>query len=162
VSTFESTAPVRVPSAVLPGVAAGAASALAAMALYQLVRLSLVLMGPTGAGGLDRFVGLLLLPALLSLGPCLVAGALLGGLVGLVLTLSWHRQSPVRAALTGALVTAAAAAVINLAFVERHRRVPLTLGHWLHVLGGPSVVFVLVFGGVGLWVYRNQVRSLEA
>lgn len=156
-----STTPVRAASPVLPGVAAGAASGLAAMGLYQLVRLSIIVMGPTGAGSVDRFIGLLLLPALLSLGPCLVAGALLGGLVGVVLTISWDRQSPVRAALTGALVTAVVAGVINLAFVERHRRVPLTLGHWLHALGGPSVVFVLVFGAVGAWLYRNQLRALE-
>jgi hypothetical protein len=162
VSGSGSTTPVRAATPVLPGVAAGAASALVGMGLYQLVRLSIIVMGPTGAGGVDRFIGLLLLPALLSLGPCLVAGALLGGLVGVVLTLSWNVQSPVRAAVTGALVTAWVAGVINLAFVARHRRVPLTLGHWLHALGGPSVVFVLVFGAVGVWLYRNQLRSLEA
>jgi hypothetical protein len=162
VSTSGSTTPVRAATPVLPGVAAGAASALVAMGLYQLVRLSIIMMGPTGAGGLDRFIGLLLLPALLSLGPCLVAGVLLGGLVGVVLTLSWELQTPVRAAVTGALVTAWVAGVINLAFVARHRRVPLTLEHWLHALGGPSIVFVVVFGGVGVWLYRNQLRSLEA
>lgn len=154
--------PETVPPAVVPGMAAGAATALVSMGLYQFVRLSLVLISPGGAGGADRFVGLLLLPALLSLGPCLVAGTLVGGLVGLVLTLTWDRQGPARAVLTGALVTAAVAGLVNLAFVARHRRVPLTFGHWAHLIGGPSVVFVLVFGAVGAWLYRAERRALEA
>ena len=161
-STADGTTPGRATTPVLPGVAAGAVAALAAMGVYQVVRLGLVLAGPTGAGGVDRFLGLLLLPALLSLGPCLVAGAVLGGLVGLVLTLSWAHQGLVRAALSGALVTAVVAGVINLAFVEKHRANPLTLAHWLHLLGAPSLLLVPVFAGVGAWLYRSQLRTVEA
>jgi hypothetical protein len=172
VSTGELTASTPVPTAVLPGIVTGGGAALAAMLVYQLVRLSFwaasgltVHPGETAAPGLpgvERFIGSELLPSLISLGPSLLAGAVLGGLVGLVITQTWDRQGPLRAALTGSLVTFVVAFVVNASVVTRHRSSPLTYTRWSHLLGYPSVLFVVVFGGVGAALYVSRARQAGA
>ena len=159
----------EVPPVVVPGIAAGAAGATSAMAVYQLIRLGFWLASastshvtPTVAPvDLDRFVGLELLPSLLSLGPSAVIGAFLGGLLGTLITLSWKRQGPIRAALTGALMIYVIAVVINLAVLRHHRAVPLTYTHWQVLVGYPCAIFMLTFGAVGAWLYASRVRQLE-
>ncbi len=168
-SSGELAASTPVPTAVLPGVVTGASSALLAMALYQLVRLSFwaanrltVRPGQSAPQGLDGwplFIGRQLLPSLISLGPALLAGGLVGGLVGLVITQTWDRQGPLRAAVTGALVTFAVAFVVNATVLTRNRREPLTYQRWSHLVGYPSVLFVVVFAGVGAWLYVSRARQ---
>ena len=114
----------------------GAGAALAAMVVFQLVRLGFwaaagltIHAGATAPVGLPSgpaFIGRELLPSLISLGPTLLAGALLGGLVGLVITQTWDRQGPLRAALTGALLTFVVALIVNATVLGRHRENPLT------------------------------------
>jgi branched-subunit amino acid ABC-type transport system permease component len=172
VSTRELTASTPVPTAVLPGVVAGASTALSAMAVYQVVRLSFWAAGrltvhagqtaPTGLDGWPRFIGQELLPSLISLGPALLAGAIVGGLVGLAITQTWDRQGPLRAALTGALVTFVIAFIINTTVLSRRRREPLSYERWSHLIGYPSVLFVLLFAGVGAWLYVNRARQAAA
>ena len=171
-STHELAATTPVPTAVLPGVATGTGAALSAMAVYQLLRLGFWAAGrltvhpgaTTVPGGVSpsRFIGSELLPSLISLGPTLLAGALIGGLVGLVLTQSWHRQGPLRAALTGALVTFVVALVVNTVVLTRTRRNPLGYERWAHLIGYPSVVFVVVFAGVGASLYVGRARLAAA
>ena len=171
-STRELAASTPVPTAVLPGVVTGAGAALSAMLVYQLLRLSFwvadgltVHAGQATASGVrggESFIGGELIPSLISLGPSLLAGALLGGLVGLVLTQTWERQGPLRAALTGALVTFAVAFVVNATVLGRHRTRPLTYERWSHLIGYPSVVFVLVFAGVGASLYLTRARQAVA
>lgn len=171
-STGELTASTPVPTAVLPGIATGTASALTAMIVYQVVRLSFWAASgltihpgataPTGLGGLEHFIGDELLPSLISLAPTLLAGAVLGGAVGLVITQTWDRQSPLRAALTGALLTFVVAFVVNVSVLVRHRQTALTYSRWEHLIGYPSLVFVLVFAGVGAALYVNRARQAAA
>lgn len=161
--------PTPVPTAVLPGVVTGAGAALSAMAVYQLVRLSFwvasgvtVHAGRTTAPGLpggQQVFGSELLPSLISLGPALLAGAVLGGAVGLVITQTWDRQGPLRAALTGALVTFVVAFVVNATVLARHRDRPLSYERWSHLIGYPSVLFVLVLAGVGASLYVTRARQ---
>lgn len=171
-STRELSASTPVPTAVLPGVVSGAGAALSAMVVYQLVRLSFWVAdrvtlhaGETTARGLpggQQLFGSELLPSLLSLAPTLLAGAVLGGAVGLVITQTWDRQGPLRAALTGALVTFVVAFVINATVLGRHRTRPLSYERWSHLVGYPSVVFVLVFAGVGASLYLSRARLIAA
>ena len=171
-SAGELTASTPVPTAVLPGVVTGAGSALAAMVVYQLVRLGFWAAGrltvhagqpgAAGVGGWPRFIGSELLPSLISLGPTLLAGAVLGGLVGLVITQTWDRQGPLRAALTGALVSFLVAFVVNATVLTRTRRSPLSYARWSHLVGYPSVLFVLVFTGVGASLYVSRARLASA
>jgi hypothetical protein len=169
VSTGELTASTPVPTAVLPGVVTGAGSALSAMVVYQLVRLSFwaadgltLHAGQRAAAGLPgwpRFIGSELLPSLISLGPTLLAGALLGGLVGLVITQTWESQGPLRAALTGSLVTFLVAFVVNTTVLTRRRTTALSYERWSHLIGYPSVLFVLLFAGVGASLYVTRARQ---
>lgn len=171
-STRELTAGTPVPTAVLPGVATGAGAALSAMLVYQLVRLSfwaadrLTLHvgegSARGLGGAQSFVGSELLPSLISLGPTLLAGGLLGGATGLAITQTWERQGPLRAALTGALVTFVVAFVVNVTVLSRHRTRPITYERWSHLVGYPSVLFVLVLAGVGASLYVTRARLAAA
>jgi len=171
-STRELTAGTPVPTAVLPGIATGAGAALSAMVVYQLIRLSFwaatgltVQRGataPAGLGGAEHFVGSELLPSLISLGPTLLAGAVLGGATGLVITQTWDRQGPLRAALTGALVAFVVAFIVNTTVLVRHRQTALTYRRWSHLIGYPSVLFVVVFAGVGASVYLARARLAAA
>ncbi|HEY0239580.1 MAG TPA: hypothetical protein VGC37_13135 [Friedmanniella sp.] len=171
-STGELTASTPVPTAVLPGVVRGAGAALSAMAVYQLLRLSFwAATGLTrqpgqavaaGLGGGKHFVGDELLPSLISLGPTLLAGAVLGGAVGLVITQTWDRQGPLRAALTGAVVAFVVAFIVNTTVLTRHRSNALTYRRWSHLIGYPSVMFVFVFAGVGASLYLTRAREAAA
>ncbi|MGI3781421.1 MAG: hypothetical protein ACRYG2_11660 [Janthinobacterium lividum] len=171
-STGELTASTPVPTAVLPGIAAGAGSALTAMVVYQLVRLSFWAAGgltihpgaaaPAGLGSFEHFIGSELLPSLISLGPALLAGAVLGGAVGFVITQTWDRQGPLRAALTGSLLTFVVAFIVNTTVLVRHRETALTYRRWSHLIGYPSVLFVLVFAGVGASLYLTRARQAAA
>jgi hypothetical protein len=172
VSTGELAAGTPVPTAVLPGVFTGAGAALCAMVVYQLLRLSFWVANaltlhpgqtsPSGLAGSESFIGSELLPSLISLGPTLLAGALLGGLVGLVITETWTRQGPLRAALTGSLVTFVVAFVVSAVVLSRHRTRALTYERWSHQVGYPSVLFVLVFAGVGASLYVTRARQAAA
>lgn len=171
-SSPELSASTPVPTVVLPGVVTGAGAALSATVVYQLVRLGFFVAnaitlqpGETTARGLpggQQLVGVELLPSLLSLGPALLAGALLGGAVGLVITQTWDRQGPLRAALTGALVTFVVAFVVNATVLGRHRARPLSYERWSQLIGYPSVLFVLVFAGVGASLYLTRARQIAA
>ena len=171
-SAGELTASTPVPTAVLPGVVTGASAALSAMLVYQLVRLSFWAANgvtlhagetvPTGLAGGERFFGSELLPSLISLGPTLLAGAVLGGAVGLVITQTWDHQGPLRAALTGSLLTFVVAFVVNASVLTRHRSEALTYRRWSHLLGYPSVLFVVVFAGVGASLYLTRARQAAA
>jgi hypothetical protein len=172
VSTGELTAATPVPTAVLPGIVTGAGAALSAMVVYQILRLSFWAAtgltirpgqaAPTGLGGGEHFVGSELLPSLISLGPTLLAGAVLGGATGLVITQTWDRQGPLRAALTGSLVVFVVAFVVNATVLSRHRTTALTYRRWSHLIGYPSVLFVVVFAGVGATLYITRARLAAA
>lgn len=171
-SSRELAAGTPVPTAVLPGIVTGASAALSAMFVYQLIRLSFwaatgltIQAGataPAGLGGGEHFVGNELLPSLISLGPTLLAGAVLGGATGLVITQTWNRQGPLRAALTGALVAFVVALIVNTTVLVRHRATALTYRRWSHLIGYPSVLFVVVFAGVGASVYLARARQAAA
>jgi hypothetical protein len=172
VSTRELAASTPVPTAVLPGIATGAGAALSTMLVYQLVRLGFWAAAgltshpgqaaATGLGGGKHFVGDELLPSLISLGPTLLAGAVLGGATGFVITQTWDRQGPLRAALTGSLVTFVVAFIINATVLGRDRTTALSYRRWSHLIGYPSVLFVVIFAGVGASLYLTRARLAAA
>ena len=57
------------------------------------------------------------------------------------------------------MVAYVAAFVVNAAVRLRHRAQPLLFGHWLALVGLPSIVHVLVLGGVGTWPHRTAAAA---
>ena len=113
-------------------------------------------------GGASRVVGVLVLGSLLSLAPAVVAGLLLGAVTGGLLTWSWRHQGLVRAWLTGSVVAYVAALVLNATVLLRHRPQPLLFEHWLSAVGLPSILYVLVLGGVGVSLYLTGTADERA
>ncbi|SDR72584.1 hypothetical protein SAMN04488543_0224 [Friedmanniella luteola] len=156
-------APVAPPSLVLRGAATGAAAGLAAMFVYQLLRIGWLLAQDLtrGAGATPgtetatRVVGVLVLGSLLSLAPAVVAGLVLGAVTGGLLSWSWRRQGLIRSWLTGSLVAYVAAFGVNATVLLRDRPQPLRFEHWLTLVGLPSALYVLVLGGVGASLYLS-------
>lgn len=151
----------------LIGAAAGASSSLAVMFVYQLVRIGWQLVqeltrhGATPASGMespDRIFGVLVMGGLLSLAPAVLAGLVLGALLGAFLSWSARRQGPVRAWLSGSLLAYVAALIVNVSVLARHRGEPLEYLEWRRVVGLPSLLFVLIFGGVGVYLHYRQTR----
>ncbi len=85
------------------------------------------------------------------------------GLVGLVITQTWDRQGPLRAAPTGALLTFVVALVVKRDGPRAGTWTsPLTYERWSHLVGYPSALFVVVFAGVGGWLYVSRAREASA
>ncbi|GAA1825017.1 hypothetical protein ACFFOM_11895 [Microlunatus capsulatus] len=158
------------PSLVVRGAATGAAAGLAAMFVFQLLRVGWLmaqdLTRGTGstpdAESASRVVGVLVLGSLLSLAPAVVAGLLLGAVTGGLLTWSWRHQGLVRAWLTGSVVAYVAALVLNATVLLRHRPQPLLFEHWLSAVGLPSILYVLVLGGVGVSLHLTGTADERA
>lgn len=155
---------------VVVGVAVGAATALAVMFVYQLVRIGWQLaheatrQGATPAPGLespDRIFGVLVVGGLLSLAPTILAGGLLGGVLGGFLSWTAERQGLVRSWLSGSLVAYVAALIVNVSVLARHRLQPLEFTEWRRLIGIPSLLFVLIFGGVGVYLYLRQTGRTD-
>ena len=160
--------PPREPSLVLVGAAAGASSSLAVMFVYQLLRIGWQLVreltrhGAAPATGLespDRIFGVLVVGGLLSLAPTVLAGGVLGALLGAFLSWSAHRQGLIRAWLSGSLLAYVAALIVNVTVLARHRGAALEYLEWRRLVGLPSLLFVLIFGGVGVYLRLRQVRA---
>lgn len=156
------------PSLVVIGAATGAAASLAVMFVYQLIRISWQLVhevtraGAGSASGLespDRIFGVLVVGGLLSLAPAVLAGGVLGAVLGGFLVLSAHRQGLIRSWLSGSLVAYVAALIVNVTVLSRHRGAALEYLEWRRLIGLPSLLFVLVFGGVGVYLYVRQTRG---
>ncbi len=49
--------------------------------------------------------------------------------------------------------------VVNATVLTRQRAEPLGYERWSHLVGYPSVLFVLVFAGVGASLYVNRARQ---
>ncbi|CAA9285380.1 MAG: hypothetical protein AVDCRST_MAG48-80 [uncultured Friedmanniella sp.] len=163
-------APAARPSLVVRGAATGAAAGLAAMVVYQLLRVGWLLAQDLTRGvgaepaseSASRVVGVLVLGSLLSLAPAVVAGLLLGAVTGGVISWSWRHQGLVRAWLTGSLVAYVAAFVLNATVLLRDRPEPLLFEHWLSLIGLPSILYVLVLGGVGASLHLTGTADERA
>ena len=70
--------------------------------------------------------------------------------------------SPTEGAAVGTMATFVVALVVNATVLGRHRTAPLTYTRWSHLVGYPSVLFVLVFAGVGASLYLNRAREAAA
>ncbi len=162
--TVEVPAPPR--SLVLAGAAAGAAVELAVSVVYVAIRIGFHLARnhtvPAGGSTLpvpesaDRIFGIYVIGGLLSLGPALLAGASFGALLGAVLKATWNHQGVVRAWLTGSLLAFVVVTVVNAMVIGRARVTPLTYAEWAPLLGYPSIIFVVVFGGIGVWLHQTE------
>jgi len=155
------------PSPVLAGAASGVAASLAMMFVYQLVRIGWLLVrevtrqpgtGATGLESPDRIFGVLLLGGLLSLAPTIVAGGVLGAVLGWFLAVTRQRQGPVRSWLSGSLLAFGTATLVNLVVLLRHRSEALAYAQWRSLLGIPSLLFVILFGGLGVYLHLRQSR----
>lgn len=163
----EPPAPSREASLVLIGAAAGASASLAVMFVYQLLRIGWQLvqeltrhgaLAPSGLESPDRILGVLVMGGLLSLAPTVLAGGVLGALLGAFLSWSARRQGLVRAWLSGSLLAYGAAVIVNLTVLARHRGAALEYVEWRRLVGLPSLLFVLIFGGVGVYLQLRQTR----
>ena len=154
---------------VLVGAASGVGASVAVMFVYQLVRIGWHLAheltsaaggAPTGLEAPDRIFGVLLLGGLLSLAPAIFTGGVLGAVLAAILLASQRHQGPLRSWLTGSLLAYVVALLVNLTVLARHRSAALTFTEWRSLLGVPSVLFVLVFGGLGVYLHLRQTRAL--
>lgn len=159
------------PSLLVIGAVAGASASLAVMFVYQLLRVSWTLVhevtrsGAVAASGLespDRIFGVEVVGGLLSLAPSILAGAVLGAVTGGILIWSGRRQGLIRSWLTGSLVAYVAALLVNVTVLARHRGAPLQFLEWRRLIGLPSLLFVLIFGGIGVYLYLRQTRGTVA
>lgn len=101
----------------------------------------------------DRVFGVEVIGGLLSIGPATLAGALLGALLGVVLRRTWHRQHLIGAWLTGSLLAFVAALAVNVMVIDRRRSTPLHYTEWAPLLGYPSILLIVVFGGLSVWLF---------
>lgn len=163
-------AAVRPQRLVLAGAATGAAIELAVAIIYQLIRIGFHLATDLTANttgqlpapeSADRIFGVVILGGLLSLPPSAAAGALTGGLIAAVLKRTWLAQGPIRAWLTGSVVAYVVAFAGNAFVLVRQRKIPMAHHTWLHYLGYPSLIFVIVFGLVGLWLYLSRTWTIK-
>ncbi|MCW2809601.1 MAG: hypothetical protein JWP61_59 [Friedmanniella sp.] len=153
------TAPA--PSLALKGGGTGAAMMLALMFLYQLFRIGFHIAGTVtehpgssaAPDSADRIFGVYVIGGLLSMAPAALAGGVVGAVLGGLLSRRRATKGPVRAWFTGTALSYVVALVVNGSVLVRHRKTPLTYDRWLHLLGYPSVIFVLAFGALGAWLY---------
>src|SRR6476469_9238348 len=144
----------------------GAAVQLVVFLIYQMIRIGFRIAEnrtlPAGSTVLptpdtpDRILGVYVLGGLLSLAPAIVAGAGTGAVLGTLLDYTWRRQGPLRALLTGSVLAYLIALIVNGVVLARHRQVPLTYEHWAQLIGYPSVIFVITFGIIGMWLYLSR------
>lgn len=160
-------------SLVLLGAATGAAVELAVSLVYVMIRVGFHIAStytvPAGSTGLpvpdspDRIFGIYVIGGLLSLAPSMLAGGLFGALLGTVLSRTRNQQSVLGSWLTGSLLAFVAVALVNAIVLSRTRTQPLTFAEWAPLLGYPSIIFVVVFGGLGVWLHltspENRARS---
>jgi len=163
------TPPAETPP-VLVGAASGVGASVAAMFVYQLLRIGWHLAheltrsgagAPTGLESPDQIFGVLLLGGLLSLAPAIFAGGVLGAVLAAVLLATRRHQGPLRAWLTGSLLAYVVALLVNVTVLARHRSAGLSFTEWRSLIGIPSVLFVLVFGGLGIYLHLRQTRALH-
>lgn len=159
----------RTRSLALVGAATGTAVELAVSMIYILIRVGFHIAStytvPAGQTTLpqpdsaDRIFGIYVIGALLSLAPSMLAGGLFGALLGAVLQRTQRHQSILGSWLTGSLLAFLAVALVNAAVLTRTRTSPLTFAEWAPLLGYPSIVFVVVFGGLGVWLYLSSAEN---
>lgn len=159
------TAPA--PSLALKGGGTGAAMMLALMFVYQLFRIGFhiastltVHPGSTAVpDSADRIFGVYVIGGLLSMAPAALAGGVVGAILGGLLSRRRATKGPVRSWFSGIALSYLVALIVNGSVLARHRKEPFTYDHWLHLLGYPSVVFVLAFGALGAWMYYVHQRD---
>lgn len=161
--------PVAPRSLVLVGAATGAAVELAVSLVYVLIRVGFHIASTyTVAAGQrvlpspdspDRVFGVYVIGGLLSLAPSMFAGGLFGALLGTVLHRTRHHQSILGSWLTGSLLAFVAVAVVNAMVLSRTRTQPLTFAEWAPLLGYPSIIFVVTFGGLAVWLYLSSPEN---
>jgi ribose/xylose/arabinose/galactoside ABC-type transport system permease subunit len=156
------------PSLPVIGAVTGASTSLAVMFVYQLLRISWQLVhevtrsGAGAASGLespDRIFGVQVVGGLLSLAPAILAGGVLGAVTGGLLVWSRRHQGLIRSWLTGSMVAYVAAFILNVTVLARHRTAALEYLEWRRLVGLPSLLFVLIFGGVGVYLHLRQTRG---
>ncbi len=156
-------------SLALVGAATGAAVELAVSLVYVLIRIGFHLAStytvPAGATALprpdspDRIFGIYVIGGLLSLAPSILAGGLFGGLLGVALDRTKKHQSVLGSWLTGSLLAFVAVTVVNVVVLSRSRTQVLTFAEWAPLLGYPSIIFVVVFGGLGVWLQLSSPEN---
>ena len=159
-------APRRTQSLALSGLATGAAVQLVVSLVYQMIRIGFRIAEnrtvPPGSTVLptpdtpDRILGVYVIGGLLSIAPAIVAGAATGAILGILMDSTWGRQGPLRAWLTGSVLAYVVALLVNVVVLARQRKVPMSYEHWAQLLGYPSVIFVITFGVLGLWLYLSR------
>lgn len=161
--------PTQHRSVVLTTAATGAAVELAVSLVYQLIRIGFHVASshtlPAGgaaqptADSPDRVFGIYVIGGLLSLAPSMLAGGVFGALLGAVMNATKSRQSILGSWLTGSVLAWVAVAIVNTMVLHRTRRQPLGFTEWAPTLGYPSILFVLIFGGLAVWVHLSSAEG---
>lgn len=171
-AAVELPARTRSYSLIFSGAAIGTAVQLVVTFVYALIRIGFHLAAnhlvPAGGTTLpapetaDKIFGIEVIGGLLSVGPSALAGAFLGALLGLILRLTWRRQGLLGSWLTGSLLAFVAAVIVNVVVIGRARTVPLRYSEWAPLLGYPSVLLIIVFGGIGVWLFQTDPEHRRA
>lgn len=161
--------PARPRSLVVTAAAAGVAVMLAVMVVYVLIRIGFHVATnhtvPVGGSALptpdspDRIFGVYVLGAMITLAPSMLAGGVGGALLGVLMRATWRRQSLLGSWLSGSLLACGMAGIVNGIVLTRSRTVPLRFSEWAPLLGYPSIVFILVMGGLGVWLFTSPGRK---
>lgn len=156
-------------SLLLTGAATGAAVELAVSVVYVLIRIGFDLASnhtvPVGATALpapdsaDRIFGVLVIGGLLTLAPSILAGGLFGALLAVVVKTAGHRLNLLGAWLAGSVLAYVVAMIVNAMVILRTRTEPLRFSEWAPLLGYPSIIFVVIFGGLGVWLHLTWTRE---
>ena len=95
----------------------------------------------------------------------LVTGYVLGtagAVLAVVVKAAGPRLNLLGAWLTGSVLAYVAALIVNAMVILRTRTDPLRFSEWAPLLGYPSIIFVVVFGGLGVWLHHTWRREHPA
>ena len=85
--------------------------------------------------------------------PAMLAGLVTGGLLGLIIGGSTSRRSPVLGLLAGILLACVVIGAVNV--VVLNLTGPLRPFLYVSLVGLPSLVFVVGFGWIGVWLQKR-------
>ncbi|HEY5821486.1 MAG TPA: hypothetical protein VIT20_05895 [Propionibacteriaceae bacterium] len=163
--------PARPRSLVVTSAATGVAVMLAVMLIYVLIRIGfhVAVNHTVPAGGTalptpdtpDRIFGVYVIGSMITLAPSMLAGGAGGALLGVVMRATWRRQSLLGSWLTGSLLACVLSGIVNGMVLIRSRTVPLRFSEWAPLLGYPSIIFIVVMGGLGVWLFTSPARDRD-
>jgi hypothetical protein len=94
--------------------------------------------------------------------PATVAPLGTGGLLGLIFGGSTSRQSPALGLLAGILLACVVISAVNVVVLKLTEAEPLRPSLYVSLVGLPSLVFVIGFGWIGVWLQKRFATQIAA